>query len=206
MINITPVILAAGDSARMGHPKALLPLGAETFLTRILATLKELDLADARVILGTHEPQIRPLLLSCQVRILVNPNPERGQFSSMRLALENLDSGCRGCLIWPVDQPLISPGLVRDLIRLFWRISAPLVMPVYSGKTGHPALFGRVLIDELLAAPPDANPKLIIAKYKIEAAQLPCDEGGTVEDIDTPDDYLRLTGESLPLALARQDK
>jgi molybdenum cofactor cytidylyltransferase len=206
MTNITPVILAAGNSARMGYPKALLPLGAETFLTRILTTLSELDLANARVILGAHEPQIRPLLLSRRVRILINPNPERGQFSSMRLALQDLDSGCRGCLIWPVDQPLISSELVRDLIRLFWRTSAPLVLPVYSGKTGHPALFGRELIDQLLAAPPDANPKIIITSYKAEAAQLSCNERGTVEDIDTPDDYLRLAGETLSLALARQQK
>jgi molybdenum cofactor cytidylyltransferase len=204
MINITPVILAAGDSMRMGYPKALLPFGAETFLTHILATLKELDLDVARVVLGTHEPQIRPLLHSHQVRILVNPNPARGQFSSMRLALEGLDSNCRGCLLWPVDQPLISLELIRGLLRLFGQTSAPLVLPVCSGKTGHPAIFGRELIDELLAAPPDANPKLIIAKFKTKAARLPCDEIGTIEDIDSPDDYLRLTGASLAIAPARQ--
>ncbi len=60
--------------------------------------------------------------------------------------------------------------------------------------------------DELLAASPDDNPKLIFARFKAEEAHLPCEERGTVEDIDTPDDYLRLTGETLALALARQDK
>ncbi len=204
MTEITPVILAAGDSSRMGFPKALLPLGAGTFLGHILDTLDELKLPATRVILGNQETRIRPLLISRRVHIHVNPNPERGQFSSMRLALENLPPDCRGCLMWPVDQPLISAALVRSLIRLFLNSTASLAMPDRGGKAGHPAIFGRGLIAELLAAPPDANPKLIVARHKSGAVRLPTEDRGTVEDIDTPEDYLRLTGETLASALAQR--
>jgi len=122
----------------------------------------------------------------------------------MRLALENLDPECRGCLLWPVDQPLISAALVRSLIHLFLRSTASLAMPDCAGKPGHPALIGPVLIAELLAAPPDANPKHIVARHKAGAVWLPAEEMNTVEDIDTPEDYCRLTGETLASALARR--
>jgi len=204
MQDIIPVVLAAGDSSRMGHPKALLPLGTDTFLTHILKTLSTLRLPDARVVLGIHEPAIRLLLVSLRVDILINPDPAGGQISSMKLAARSLDPVCRGCLIWPVDQPLVSADLVRSLIRLFRKSAAPLALPCFAGQAGHPVIFGRALIDELLAASPDANPKLIVARYKSEAAWLPTNEPGTVEDIDTPDDYHKHTGETLESALARR--
>ena len=204
MQDIIPVVLAAGDSSRMGYPKALLPLGPDTFLTRILKTLDTLRLPEARVVLGAHEPAIRPLLLSCRVEVIMNPDPASGQISSMKLAAQSLDPQCLGCLIWPVDQPLVSASLVRGLIRLFRKSAAPLAAPCFRDRAGHPAIFGRALIGELLAAPPDGNPKLIVARYKSEAAWLMTDEPGTVEDIDTPEDYRRHVGETLAAALARR--
>jgi molybdenum cofactor cytidylyltransferase len=204
MQDIIPVVLAAGDSSRMGYPKALLPLGKDTFLTRILKTLNTLRLPDARVVLGTHEPDIRPLLVSYRVTILINPDPAGGQISSMKLAAQSFDPVGRGCLIWPVDQPLVSADLIRNLIRLFCKSAAPLALPRFKDQAGHPVIFGRTLIEALQAAPPDANPKLIVAHYKNEAAWLQTNESGTVEDIDTPGDYRKHTGETLESALARR--
>ncbi len=204
MTYIPPVILAAGDSARMGFPKALLPLGESTFLAHILDVLNAVELPIPRVVLGRHDSLIRPLLTSRRTRVLVNPAPERGQFSSMRLALEDLEPDCAGCLLWPVDQPLISARLVRELLDLFLKSTAALAMPMCMGKTGHPAIFGRDLIAELLAAPAAANPKTIIAGHKANAVRLPTEERNTIEDIDNPEDYYRFTGETLAAALARR--
>jgi molybdenum cofactor cytidylyltransferase len=204
MPDIVPVILAAGDSSRMGYPKALLPLGTGTFLTRILETLCALGLPEPRVVLGIHEAAIRPLLGAYRVRIILNPEPAGGQISSMKLAMRTLDPDCAGCLIWPVDQPLVSADLVHALTGLFLSSSTALALPRHDGKAGHPAIFGNALIKELLAAPADANPKLIVAPYRKGAAWLPTEEAGTVEDIDTPEDYLRHTGETLASALARR--
>jgi molybdenum cofactor cytidylyltransferase len=203
MTDIVPVILAAGDSSRMGFPKALLPLGPDAFLTRILKTLEEIPLPAVLVILGRDAHRIGPRLASHHVRVLINHHPELGQFSSMRMALENLPPQCSGCLVWPVDQPLVSAAFVHELIRLFRNSEASLALPACVGKAGHPTIFGKALIAELLAAPPGANPKAIVARHKKSAIWLPTDEKGTVEDCDTPEDYLRLTGETLAAALAR---
>jgi molybdenum cofactor cytidylyltransferase len=204
MTDITAVILAAGDSRRMGYPKALLPLGSGTFLSHILATLRGLGLSDIRVTLGIHEARIRPMLSREPVRVVINPRPERGQFSSMSLALEDLPPDCRGCLIWPVDQPLIPAELTLDLLALFLDSGADLAMPRCEGKAGHPAIFGMGLIEELRATPPEASPKPIVEKYKPRAAWLPTRDEWTIRDVDTPEDYLALTGETLSSALERQ--
>jgi molybdenum cofactor cytidylyltransferase len=203
MPDIVPVILAAGDSSRMGFPKALLPLGRDTFLTHILKTLEEIPLPGVLVILGRDAHRIRPHLASHRVRMLVNPHPELGQSSSLHMALENLPRECSGCLVWPVDQPLVSGALVHELIRLFLNSEASLALPACQRKAGHPAIFGKALIGELLAAPPGANPKPVVARHKKGAICLPTDEKGTIEDCDTPEDYLRITGETLAAVLAR---
>jgi molybdenum cofactor cytidylyltransferase len=204
MTDITPIILAAGDSSRMGgFPKALLPLGSVTFLTRILETLSYAGLHNSWVVLGSQESTIRPLLGSTNARALVNPEPERGQFSSLRLALENLQGASTACLIWPVDQPMVSAALVMDLARLFERSCSQLAMPRFQGRPGHPAIFGARLIAELLCLPLEANPKVVVEKYKSGAAWLDTDEAGVLDDIDTPEDYYRATGETLASALKR---
>jgi CTP:molybdopterin cytidylyltransferase MocA len=204
MSQITAIILAAGDSVRMGgFPKALLPLGTETFLTRILGTLALAEISSIRVVLGAHASRIRPLLDSCRMNVLVNPDPERGQISSLKLGLENLDPACRGAMIWPVDQPLVSPCLVRGLVQLFEHSATQLALPRCNGKSGHPAIFGRALIQDLMDEPMAASPKPVVDHYKNEAAWLDTGEAGTVEDIDTPDDYFRSIGETFASALAR---
>jgi len=195
MKTITPAILAAGDSSRMGYPKALLPLDSGTFLSRILDVLASLDLDEPRVILGSHELQIRPLLDRRKVSILVNPEPARGQSSSIRMALQTLPPNCAGCLIWPVDLPLVPVTLVRDLVRLFLDSDCRLALPRCAGKAGHPAIFGPALIQEVLAAPSGANPKTIIAGYTNATAWLDTGEMSVIEDIDTPEDYRKLTGQ-----------
>jgi molybdenum cofactor cytidylyltransferase len=85
---VVPIVLAAGDSRRMGYPKAILPLGPGTFLTRVLATLGEAGLGRPTVVLGKHAELVRKSLSGLPAEIVVNPHPDLGQLSSLRLALE----------------------------------------------------------------------------------------------------------------------
>ncbi len=197
------IILAAGDSVRMGYPKALLPIGNGTFLTHILDELISLDLGDCLVVLGRDAPLIRPWIREHQARILINPNPDRGQLSSIQMGLANLELTAPGCLVWPVDHPTVTGSLVRRLLDLFWRTGAPLVLPVFNNRRGHPAIFGRKVFQELLDTPAEQGAKAVVAHHQSTAALLETTEAAIVEDVDTPDDYLKLTGETLTAALAR---
>jgi molybdenum cofactor cytidylyltransferase len=190
----------------MGFPKALLPFGPNTFLTQILIALDGLDLADPVIVLGMQAGEIQSALGSLRARIVINKNPERGQLSSIKLALNQLDSACEGCMIWPVDQPAVSKRVVDGLIQQFLNSHAPIALPIFGGKRGHPAIFRSTLFPEFLEARLEEGPKQIILSRLEECVLLPTNESATIEDIDTPEDYFRLTGDSVKSALARRGK
>jgi molybdenum cofactor cytidylyltransferase len=203
LLSITPIILAAGDSTRMGYPKALLPLGCETFLTRILETVRKVGLAESTIVLGRAATAILPRIQDCPGRILINPDPDRGQLSSIQLGLSSVPPDALGAMIWPVDQPAVSEGLVRGLVQLFIQSEPRIVFPRFGQKRGHPAVFHRDLFQEFMETPLEEGPKNILARHARETAEILTEEPGVVEDIDTPAEYEALTGDSLENALRR---
>ncbi|HYK88668.1 MAG TPA: nucleotidyltransferase family protein [Acidobacteriota bacterium] len=198
---ITPIILAAGDSARMGFPKALLPIGQDTFISRILNTLEHVGMKGTTVVLGSHAGQIEPRIRDRRVRVIVNPRPSDGQLSSIKLALSTLDPASEACMLWPVDQPGISETLVRTLILKFASSNAHLALPQCRERRGHPAVLRRLLFQEIMDTPLQEGLKPLVLRHQPDMALLPTDESAVIEDIDTPEDYFHLTGIRLEEAL-----
>jgi molybdenum cofactor cytidylyltransferase len=175
----------------MGCPKALLPLGGTTFLGTILDTLAAIRMPPPLVVLGRHAPLIEPHVADRPLRILINREPERGQLSSMQIALAAAGS-CPACLVWPVDQPAASASLVRALIGRFEESHALIVLPIKDGVRGHPAIFSSELFQEIVALPPEQGPKELVRSHERETALLETDDAGAVHDIDTPEEYMKL--------------
>jgi len=199
--SILPIVLAAGDSTRMGYPKALLPLGAELFITRILRVLRDAGLPRPVIVLGRTAALIQPCIQSWPADVRINPDPDRGQLSSIQLALENIGPEYDAGMIWPVDQPAVSEDLVHRLAQLFLSSGSRIVCPACGGRRGHPAIFHRDLFLEFMAAPLDEGPKKILVRHQHETTELLTEESAAVRDIDTPSDYLALTGQALESAL-----
>jgi len=197
--SVVPVILAAGNSQRMGYPKALLPLGEEIFLTRILRVLREAGLARPRLVLGREATLIKARIGEYPTDILVNRDPDRGQLSSIQLGISGLPEEIEAVMLWPVDQPAVSVELTRRLVELFVTKNCRIAVPFRDGKRGHPAIFHRTLLHEFMDAPMEKGAKGIISRYESETCFLPTDEQAAFTDIDTPSDYLKLTGRSLDL-------
>lgn len=200
--SILPIILAAGDSVRMGYPKALLPLRDERFITRILRVLRDAGLPRPIIVLGRAAPMIQPHIQDWPADIKVNPDPDRGQLSSIQLALENVVPDCQAGLVWPVDQPAVSEDLVRRLTHGFLLSQSRIACPTFNGKRGHPVIFHRDIFAEFMEAPLAEGPKRILLSHQQEILELSTEESATVEDVDTPSDYMALTGNSLEEALA----
>ena len=198
------MVLAAGESKRMGFPKALLPLGTETFLSRVLATLGSLGYREPCVILGAYAERIQPLLRNSRVRVLINQDFRSGQLSSIKLAVKDQDEDCAACMIWPVDQPAISSSVVKGLVQLFLDSDAAIVLPQCQGRRGHPAIFSKELFPELLEAPLQEGGRGVVLRHQDRIALLPTEDTATIADIDTPDDYYKLTGETVEEALRRR--
>jgi CTP:molybdopterin cytidylyltransferase MocA len=182
----------------MGFPKALLPLGGTTFIGCILRKLAEAGLDRPIVVLGRDAERIRPEIEVFHPYILTNSDPDRGQLSSIQIGISAAADCGGGCLLWPVDHPHVSAELVARLVRLFRSSGAPIAAPQYAGQKGHPTLFRRSLFRELHEAPLTAGAKTVVLRHLHEIALMEVDEPATVEDVDTPEEYTRLTGLSVP--------
>ena len=200
--SIAPVILAAGNSKRMGYPKALLPLGEDIFLTRILRVLREVGFVRPRLILGRDAEIIIARIGDYQADVIVNPNPDNGQLSSIQLGVSSLSEKIEAAMLWPVDQPAISVDLLRSLTELFVANDCRIAVPFRDGRRGHPAIFHRTMLHEFMKAPMEKGAKGIISRYESETCFLPTDESAAFFDIDTPSDYQTLTGQSLGVVLS----
>jgi molybdenum cofactor cytidylyltransferase len=196
-------ILAAGSSSRIGRPKALLPTATpgETFLSRILATLRAAGLEDAVVVVGPDSGPLDPLLAAgpALVRRVDNPAPERGQLSSLHLALDAIDHpGVAGLLVTLVDVPLVSVATVEALVTAFWKTRAPIVRPAQGSRHGHPVIFDRSVFDDLRRADSSVGAKAAIRLHAAAILDVPVDDEGAFLDVDTESDYLRAFGKPIP--------
>jgi molybdenum cofactor cytidylyltransferase len=188
---IAAVVLSAGESSRMGEPKALLPIDGETFIERIVAALKQSGLERIIVVLGFNAEDMRRKIEHLPVEIVVNPDYMQGQLSSLQTAIRYLESdqNCDGMLVHLVDHPYIDPVLVRAMLQHFSNSKNLIVVPRHRGKRGHPVIFSRALFSELLDAPMDQGAKAVVNAHRDETLEIDTEDVGITLDIDTPELY-----------------
>lgn len=187
---IAALLLAGGASRRMGRPKALLPIGAETFLSRLLR-LYSGHCSPVVVVLGHQAETLRAAFArETRAHFVVNPHPDRGQLSSLQVGLAEIEGDL---LFQPIDYPAVRESTIVALAQA----AAPLAIPIHQGKRGHPVRISAAIARQLQALPPTAQARDVIRAHYSEAAFLAVDDPGAITDIDTPEDYARLT-EHLP--------
>ena len=188
---IAAVVLSAGESSRMGRPKALLPIDGQTFIERIVAALQQAGIGKIIVILGHNAGDLKPKMSRLPVEILINEDYKSGQLSSLQVAVSylSLDPTCDGMLVHLVDHPYLAPSLVGEMVRRFYESKQPIVVPRFHGKRGHPVIFARALFDELLTAPMDQGAKAVVNAHRADTLEIDTEEEGIAVDIDTPEVY-----------------
>jgi len=189
---IAGIILAAGASSRMGTPKALLDYRGETFVARLVRVLGE-ACTPVIVVLGYHAEAISQQVPSA-ARIVVNPDPSRGQLSSLQTALAAMPAEVGGFAFIPVDSPAVDADTVAKLARAFeQRESSTLfVIPRQSGRRGHPVFASRSIAAELLALPPTAAASEVVHAHVDRTGYVDVDDPGIFTDVDDPEAYRRL--------------
>jgi CTP:molybdopterin cytidylyltransferase MocA len=194
-MRVAAIVLAAGESRRMGFPKALLPIAGHTFVEHIVRALAAAGVDAVYVVLGAHADRIQAAVDLAPARVVLNPDWPRGQLSSLQAGLRALPPGAHDAVLMAlVDHPLIEPRVVRAVIDAHARTGRPIVVPVHNGRRGHPVLFAARLIPELLAAPLDAGARAVIRAHAAEVLELPTDAPGVLADIDTPQLYAEWLG------------
>ena len=189
-MSIAGIILAAGESSRMMSPKALLKIGNSTFTEHIESILREQGIGPVFVIAGAHYDEIRRALASTKtLSILHNSRYKHGQVSSLKQGLRHLPAGATAVVVWPVDQPLVKPGTVKELVEAFLRDPKPVVIPSMQGNHGHPVLYGPEAIQSALNLRKDQTAKDLRDIYNDRILYVEVDDPGILIDIDTPEDY-----------------
>jgi molybdenum cofactor cytidylyltransferase len=193
---IAAVILAAGASRRMGSPKALLDYRGETFLNRLVRVLGN-ECNPVIAVLGYHAEAIRAQARG-QVQFVVNPDPERGQLSSLQTGLAAVPQDVEGFLFTPVDSPAVRETTLKQLVVRFQnrKPESQFVIPRYEGQRGHPVFAAPSLLEEFLALPLTAQAKDIVHAYVPRTEYVDVNDPGILADIDDREAYRELVEKS----------
>lgn len=191
---LSAIILAGGDSSRMGSPKALLPdREGQPFVVRIAESMRAAGIADVIVVTGHHHDAIVGGLERSAagrwVRVARNDAPSRGQLSSLWTGLDACPDGTEAVAVTLVDVPFVSVATIAEVVRVWSRARAPIVRPSFDGRRGHPVIFDRVLFDEIRRAPLDVGARAVVSAHYGEIVNVPVNDPNCLVDVDTPEDY-----------------
>ena len=197
------VILAAGESSRMGRDKALLPwppvtaantASNETFLSAAIRSLcRAADFV--LVVVGKNEAALAPIVYANGASLVVNPDPDRGQFSSLQMGLhEVLNRGRDAAIITLVDRPPAAATTVQNLRKAFEVAAQDIwaVVPEFTGKHGHPYLIGREMIEAFLRVPATSTARDIEHARQEHIQYVHVDDPFVAMNVNTPEDYAAL--------------
>jgi len=196
-VSAAGVILAAGESRRMGSPKALLLYQGQTFLDTLISLFAP-RCSPVIVVLGANADEIRSGLsypTSCSASFdatfVINPDYRTGQTSSMQCGLRAVPTGAEGVLFTLTDHPAVAASTIDALAAP----PRPLIrVPRFEGRRGHPVWFSRALIAEFLALPAHGAARDVVYSHVNETEYLDVDDAGIVADIDDPAAYRELIG------------
>jgi len=188
---IDGILLAAGESRRMGYPKPLLRIGNESFLAHTAATM--LDVVERLIIvLGAHSERVRAAVpADSRIVVVENYHYARGQLSSLKAGLPAVSLTTSAALVHLADHPLVKPATFETLAAGYGRSGKPIMIARYLGRRGHPVIFGRALFDELLGAPEDQGARAVVNADPSRVAYVDVDDSGVTTDLDTPTDLER---------------
>lgn len=187
--SIYAVILAAGESSRMGSPKALLQIKGNTFLQHLVDTVRRAGLENISVVLGHDAENIRSKFPELPVQFIINENYHKGQLSSIQTAIKNIPTDVDAILVCPIDRPMVSSGLIQKLISEFIISKPPVVIPTFDAKRGHPIIFSSSLFPEIMRAPNDVGARAVVWAHHNEVVEVLTNEEGILINIDTPELY-----------------
>jgi molybdenum cofactor cytidylyltransferase len=191
-VSVAGIILAAGESRRMGFPKAMLRYRDETFLDTLVG-LFATRCAPVIVVLGAHADRIRERVVR-PASFVFNEDYQRGMTSSLQCGLRALPPDAESVLFTLVDHPSVAPATIDALLR---PSDALVRVPRHGGRRGHPIWFSSQLSPEFLELPETCAARDVVRAHAAQTEFLDLDDPGILADIDDPAAYGKLTGATL---------
>jgi len=189
MAEIWAIILAAGESKRMGSPKMLLPFMGITMIENVIANVSGSKVDNIMVVLGADRDSIVKLIRTKAVNYCYNENYKDGMLSSVLCGFRNIPIGHSAVLVFQGDQPLITPNAINSVIEVYLSSGKGIVIPVYESKRGHPILIDRKYRNEIQKLNPAEGLRSLALKYSDDVLEVNTDVAGILRDFDTYDEY-----------------
>lgn len=188
---ITALILAAGQSTRMGEPKMTMPWGKSTVLQTVVAAFQSAGVDEVLVVTGADREQIEALVGRTVQTIYNAGYAEGGMLSSIQVGLAMKQREARAVLIGLGDQPQVQTRIVQRILQIYQRTNASIIVPSFEKHRGHPWLVGREHWDEILHMQNSRTMRDFLNKHAGQIKYLDVDTSSIMADLDTPDEYLK---------------
>jgi molybdenum cofactor cytidylyltransferase len=186
---IRSIILAAGESKRMGFPKMLLMFNGKTMIENVLDNVTESDSDSILVVLGSGRSGLIGIVSKYDVKHCYNINYREGMLSSVQCGFRNLPPDTEAVLVFQGDQPFITPEVINSVIDAYRSSGKGIIIPVYKGKRGHPLLLDSKYKDQIDTLDPDKGLRSVTYIHSSDIYEVETDEPGILRDFDTYDDY-----------------
>jgi molybdenum cofactor cytidylyltransferase len=191
---IWAVVLAAGESRRMGRPKLLLPYGDGTIIETVVRNVVSSRADRAVIVLGGNRREIEGKIRAFGMKRVINRRYKEGMFSSVRRGLSALPASARAAVFILADQPDVPSSVIDLLIEAYRREKKGIVLPVYRKKRGHPLLLDLKYRREIESLSPDIGLRGLLREHWDDILEVRVSSPGVHKDIDDPDDYRRALG------------
>ena len=188
--NLAGIILAAGESSRMGRPKACVLHEGRSFLEHTVNCLLACRVSNITVVTGTHHDVIVDAVQTSglDVKVLRNLRAAEGQFVSLQTGIRSLPADVDGVMVHLVDHPFVKHSTPLAMVEWFKQTRSPLVIPSHDNRRGHPVILSAELFDDLLQGQPEEGMRSFFQRHEKKIVHVEVDDPGIRIDIDTPKD------------------
>jgi molybdenum cofactor cytidylyltransferase len=191
---ISAILLAAGQSKRMGELKQLMPFGQSTIVEQAVDNLLGSAVDEVIVVVGYKAEDVMKAIAAKPIKLVINPDYEQGMGTSIIAGLKSVHSRARGIMLALGDQPLVNSQTINRLIEEFYSHDKGIAVPTYQGRRGHPIVFAITYKEQLLELRGDVGGRQIIEDRPDDILEVAVDSESVVADFDTTDDYQAYVG------------
>jgi molybdenum cofactor cytidylyltransferase len=191
MGGIWAIILAAGESKRMGFPKMLLSFNGRSMIENVIGNVISSDIDNSMVVLGADKGLLSELISKSPVKYCYNDNYKEGMLSSVKCGFRNLPSDIEAVMVFQGDQPFIIPKVINMLIEEYRRCGKGIVIPVYEKRRGHPVLIDRKYRKKINKLNSSEGLRSLASQFPEDVRCIETDSPGILRDFDTYEEYLK---------------
>ncbi len=189
---IWALLLAAGESKRMGRSKQLLPYGDKTILETVIDHITHSSVDETLIVLGANREKIERIIKDLPVKSVYNPRYKEGMLSSVQKGFVSLPKETEAVLVFLGDQPMVPSSAITQIVHAYRSTEKGIVLPVFDKRRGHPILIDNKYSQKVAALDPEIGLRALIHNHPEDILEVELDTPAIIKDIDTPEDYKEL--------------